>query len=314
MKGVVLSVACVAAVIAVVLAAGSGAKTDSSSLRGANGPTPASTAPTATTAAAACTPPPAGTMRLPAIDGRVPVVLHVPPHARAGAPLVLGLPGAGQTARDFASYTGYSKLADRERFFVAYPTATGARPSWNISGTAAGKPDDLAYLRTVITTVLRASCADPGRVGATGVSNGGGMAARLACEAADLVSAVAPVAGGYGSLPDCHPTRAVPVLEIHGTGDDVVPYNGRGKDAFGAVPAFLAQWRRLDGCPAAARTTHPRHGVTELRWSPCRSGSAVVHERIADAEHGWPGEDDVTGARGFSSTARTWDFLRRYGS
>src|SRR3954451_2573560 len=78
----------------------------------------------------ACAPLSPGTHRLTAIDGRIPVVVHVGRGVRAGAALVLGLPGAGQTARDFASYTGYSKLADRERFSVAYPTATGSRPFW----------------------------------------------------------------------------------------------------------------------------------------------------------------------------------------
>jgi polyhydroxybutyrate depolymerase len=290
------------AVVAVLVVAGLGA--------GATDRHPSNGPPiTRADATAACVPPPAGTVRLPAIDGRVSVVLHVPPHAKAGAALVLGLPGSGQTARDFASYTGYSRLADRRGFFVAYPTATGARPSWNISGTAAGKPDDVAYLRAVIAAALKVSCASPRRVGVTGVSNGGGMSARLACDAADLVSAAAPVAGGYGSLPGCRPARPVAILEIHGTGDQVVPYAGKGSDGFGKVSRFLAQWRRLDGCPAAVRRAAPRHGVAELTWAPCRAGTAVVHERIAGEPHGWPGQDDLDGRRGFSSTARTWAFL-----
>jgi polyhydroxybutyrate depolymerase len=262
-----------------------------------------------TTGAGTCAPPPAGTLRLAPIDGRIPVALHIPPHAVAGAPLVLALSGAGQTASDLARYTGYSRLADRKGFFVAYPTATGARPVWNISGTAAGKPDDVAYLRAVVAAALRASCADARRVGVTGVSNGGGMSARLACDAADVISAAAPVAGGYGSLPDCHPVRPVPILEIHGTDDRVVPYHGKGSSGFGAVPRFLAQWLRLDGCPGKAMRRSPERGVTELTWAPCRGGSAVVHERIQDAEHGWPGGDDALGRHGFSSTARTWAFL-----
>ena len=259
----------------------------------------------------ACVPLSAGTHRLPAIDGRVPVVLHVGRAAKPGAPLVLGLPGAGQTARDFADYTGYSKLADRRGFSVAYPTATGSRPFWNISGTQPGKPDDVDYLRRVIPAAVKAACADPARVTVTGVSNGGGMAARMACEAADLLAAAAPVAGGYKSLPDCNPTRTVPMLEIHGAIDHVVPYDGDENGA-GSVPAFLKQWRRLDGCRGGVRRVRPRRNVVELRWSHCRNGSAVEHDRITDADHGWPGEDDVDGLDGFASTRRTWSFLARY--
>jgi polyhydroxybutyrate depolymerase len=274
----------------------------------------ATQAPSATTRSAtagACTPVP-GSHRLAPIDGRVPVVIHVGTHAKAGAPLVLALPGAGQTAKDFADYTGYSYLADREGFSVAYPTATGSSPFWNISGTSPGKPDDVAYLRRVIAAAVAATCADPDRVGVTGVSNGGGMTARLACDAADLVAAAAAVAGGYGSLPTCRPSRPVPILEVHGQIDQVVPYNGKGPTASGAVSTFLAQWRRLDGCSGAAQRSSPGANVTELRWASCTGGTVVQHARISDADHSWPGEDDLANTSEYASTLRTWAFLSSF--
>jgi polyhydroxybutyrate depolymerase len=278
----------------------------------ASAPATAPPAATPRAAAPACVPMTPGTHRLPSIDGRIPVVLHVGRKARPGAPLVIGLPGAGQTARDFAAYTGYSKLADRGGFSVAYPTATGSRPFWNMSGAVPGKPDDVAYLRKVIPAAVRAACANPAHVGVTGVSNGGGMAARMACDAADLIAAAAPVAGGYKSLPSCQPSRPVAILEIHGAADHVVPYRGDRTGA-GSVPAFLSQWRRLDGCRGAARRLALRANVVELRWSHCAGGAVVQHDRIADADHGWPGENDVDGAREFASTHRTWAFLRAFG-
>jgi polyhydroxybutyrate depolymerase len=273
-----------------------------------------------TTAAAAvagaggggCVPLAAGSHRLPSIGGRVPVVIHVGRGVRAGAPLILGLPGAGQTARDFAQYTGYSALADQEHFSVAYATATGSRPFWNVSGTQPGKPDDVAYLREVIAAAVRATCADPARVGVTGVSNGGGMSARLACDAADLLAAAAPVAGGYSTLPACHPARPVAILEVHGDADHVVPYNGKGPRGAGSVSGFLAQWRALDGCTGAGRTLRPRRDVIELRWSRCRGGAIVQHDRIRDADHGWPGEDDLQGRDRYAATVRTWAFLSSF--
>ena len=66
------------------------------------------------------------------------------------------------------------------------------------------------------------------------------------------------------------------------------------------MPAFLAQWRRLDGCRGGRAALRPRRNVVELRWSHCRNGSAVEHDRITDADHGWPGEDDVDGLDGFA--------------
>jgi polyhydroxybutyrate depolymerase len=282
-------------------------------LLGAGTASAPATAPPATprAAAPACVPMTPGTHRLPSIDGRIPVVLHIGRRARPGGSLVLGLPGAGQAARDFAAYTGYSKLADRRGFSVAYPTATGSRPFWNMSGAVPGKPDDVAYLRKVIPAAVRAACANPARVGVTGVSNGGGMAARMACDAADLIAAAAPVAGGYKSLPSCRPSRPVAILEIHGAADQVVPYRGDRTGA-GSVPAFLSQWRRLDRCRGAARRLKPHSNVVELRWLHCAGGTVVQHDRITDADHGWPGENDVEGAREFASTHRTWAFLRAF--
>jgi polyhydroxybutyrate depolymerase len=263
-------------------------------------------------APAACVPLAPGGHRLAPIDGRVPVVVHIGARARPRAPLVLALPGAGQTAKDFASYTGYSSLADRDGFSVAYPTATGARPFWNMSGASPGKPDDVAYLRRVVAAVLAATCADPRRVGVTGVSNGGGMSARLACDAADVIAAAAPVAGGYGSLPACHPSRPVPILEVHGVVDQVVPYRGKGPSTSGAVSTFLAQWRQLDGCRGPARRSARPAGVTELRWAACAGGAVVQHVRIDDADHGWPGEDDLTERSEYATTPRTWAFLSSF--
>jgi polyhydroxybutyrate depolymerase len=258
---------------------------------------------------ASCVPPSAGTHRIVVEADRAPVALHVPPGpAHAGRPLVVVLPGAGQTGADIARYTGYSALADRRGFLVAYPTATGQRPFWNISGSQPGKPDDVAYLRTAITTLTTVACADPTRVGMTGVSNGGGMTARMACDAADLLSAAAPVAGGYSTLPDCRPLRPLPILEIHGVDDEVVPYNGRGADHAGAVGPWLRDWLARDACRTPVQRSTPAPRVQELHWR-CPAHRDVVHDRVLDAEHGWPGEASL---RPFSSTLRTWRFLSGY--
>jgi polyhydroxybutyrate depolymerase len=213
------------------------------------------------------------------------------------------------TGRDMARYTGYSGLADRKGFLVAYPTASGRSPFWNVSGKQPGKPDDVAYLRRVVEALTGpAGCADAAHVGVTGVSNGGGMSALMACEAADVLAAAAPVAGGYSTLPDCKPERPLPILEIHGLRDEVVPYAGKGASGAGAVGPWVDAWRARDRCVSTAKRSAPARNVLELRWT-CASGRVVVHDRVVDAEHGWPGEDSL---RPFSSTVRTWEFLSAF--
>lgn len=260
--------------------------------------------------APSCGPPAPGDHQVTVQDGRAPVLLHVPRGAARGPrPLILVLPGAGMTGQDMADYTGYSRLADLRGFLVAYPTAGGTRPFWNVSGAIPGKPDDVDYLRQVIGSLTGpAACADAARVGITGVSNGGGMTALMACRAADLLAAAAPVAGGYKTLPDCEPARPLPILEIHGLRDRVVPYAGTADRHAGAVEPYVADWRSRDGCTGAARRSTPAPGVDELRWT-CADGRVVAHDRVRDAEHGWPGED---GLAPFSSTMRTWRFLSAF--
>jgi polyhydroxybutyrate depolymerase len=269
-----------------------------------NTSTPAATHP-------ACAPPGPGTHKIVVEDGRPPVLLHVPhgPPPKVRRPLVVVLPGAGMTGADMARYTGYSRLADLKNFLVAYPTASGTRPFWNVSTTQPGKPDDVVYLRHVITTLTGdTACADPARVGITGVSNGGGMSAVMACQAADLLAAAAPVAGGYSTLPDCEPVRPLPVLEIHGLRDEVVPYGGRKEDGAGAVGPYVDEWRARDRCARVPRRSRPAPNVLELRWA-CADGRVVAHDRVLDAEHGWPGEASL---KPFSSTLRTWRFLSAF--
>jgi polyhydroxybutyrate depolymerase len=246
-------------------------------------------------------------------DGMTRVVyLHVPKGGnQSPLALVLALGGAGQSGLDFAEDSGYSRLADRARFLVAYPTATGPRPFWNMNGHVPGKPDDVEFIRMALDSIEDAACVDRGRVYATGVSNGGGMAARLGCDLADRLTAVAPVAGGYGTLPACHPARALPILEIHGMADQVVPYAGKGPQHSGNAWDYVGMWRHIDGCQGAPRRTTLGSGVTQFAWQGCAAGSEVVHVRIDGEPHGWPGwgHTGPSPPGPFSSTGRTWSFF-----
>jgi polyhydroxybutyrate depolymerase len=285
---------------------------------GCGGGDPAANAPgvkTATakgvTSADGCTPQGAGAYRIPVEDGRVPVILHVPPGTPSGGgrwPIVVQLPGAGQDGVFAEAYTGESALADREGFMVAYPTAAGTSPSWNVSGRVPGKPDDVKYLRKLLARLSsQGICADPDRIYVTGASNGGGMTAALACAAPDLIAAAAPVAGGYSSLPKCRSKAALPLLEVHSLGDTVVPYRGKGADHAGAVPTFLAGWRGRNRCGGTAQRSTPAQGVTELRWTCDRA--PVEHVRLAKEPHGWYGGASLDAD---STTARTWRFLKAH--
>jgi polyhydroxybutyrate depolymerase len=238
-------------------------------------------------------------------------LLHVPRGVSGRVPLVLAFHGARYGAQFVSIYYNLSRLADQGRnFAVLYPQASH-NTFWQLPDN---QTEDIEAVRALLDRVQAASCIDSARIYATGASNGGGFVARLGCEMADRLAAIAPVAGGYAALGPCHPARPLPVLEIHGTRDQVVPYWGKGPDADGSVAHFLGEWTELDGCTSPAKRTSPSHGVVFVQWEQCAAGSVVEHLRLAGTEHGWPGGSGSTAANpsGLDAAHAVWRFLSRF--
>jgi polyhydroxybutyrate depolymerase len=244
-------------------------------------------------------------------------IVHVPPVAAGRRlPVVLALHGAGQDGAFFEDYSGFSVLADAEGFLAVYPYATvsGLHPFWTINDNRPGAADDVHFISDLLDSVEASQCVDARRIYATGVSNGGGMAARLACQLSGRIAAVAPVAGGYKSQPTCHPVRPVSVLEVHGTSDGAVPYGGTPPGRAGAVMPFLRAWAARDVCRGAPRARRVAPRVLRLDWTRCADGSAVAHLEIFGGGHQLPGA--LPPDRGQTSTISTvwevWSFLRAH--
>jgi len=222
-------------------------------------------------------------------------VLHLPPGPPAG--LVLNLHGAGMNGGQQAALTDYNSVADRYGFVVAYPD--GIDSTW-ADGRGASLPDrqgvdDVGFLSTMIDQLSRAYGIPPGRVFVTGMSAGGFMANRLACERADLVTAIAPVSGTLGSGFPCAPSRPVSVMAVHGTSDPVVPFdggvmNGRGGASdIVSAPALAERWRAIDGCPGPLVADAAGSGeVQQMTAAGCAGNTEVTLVRINGGGHTWP--------------------------
>ncbi len=275
---------------------------------GGPGARSAGAAPPATGPGGGCTSTPAsGSERLTLQSaGRTrTALLHVPP-APAGTPLALliafhGYRGSGAAME---AESGFSRLADREGFAVVYPDASG--PTWALT---AGRTSDISFTSDLIDLLDSRLCTDPRRVYVTGVSAGGGMAARVGCELSARVAAIAPVAGGYESLPRCTPDRPVSVLEIHGTADSTVPYRGRPPDHAGAVLPYLLGWAARDGCAPAPSKRRVAPRTLLYRWDGCAQSSEVAHLRVAGLGHVYP-RPLPHRRRRISASAQVWAFVR----
>jgi polyhydroxybutyrate depolymerase len=223
------------------------------------------------------------------VDGATrSVLVHVPSGISAGArvPLLLALHGFGGNGPQMERYSGLSRIADRHAFIAAYPSSQGH--FWN-STAARGLPSDIHFLSDAIAYLTHRFCIDPGRVFATGVSNGGGMVALAACRLSDQIDAIASVAGGYADQPPCRPRRPVSVLEIHGTADQVVGYFGTGVRRTRGLPPFVTAWARRDRCSLGPTPRHIAIRTTLYRWTGCAGGVTVEHIRIRGGKHQWPG-------------------------
>jgi polyhydroxybutyrate depolymerase len=297
---VVLLPGAVAALLALALAAGARL-------------TPATTASprSAVDATRACTTVAGATTRLSvavAGQGTRTALVHLPRHPQRQMALMLALHGAYGNGAFMERYSALSLTADRAGFAVIYPDAAG--PRWKITNGEGSS--DVQFLDTLLDRVLAGGCFDASRIYAVGVSNGGGMAARFACAGDDRLAGLVAVAGAYGTLPGCLAKRPLSVLEIHGTADKVVPYNGTAQDPRSRVLSWVRQWVDRDACDRVPDRVQELPEVLRFDWTQCRGGTSVTHLELIGGTHAWPGADppDPGPQLGVSAPQEAWAFLR----
>ena len=258
-------------------------------------------------------------------------IVHVPKAYRADrpAPLVLALHGGGGSMEVMAKDRLYGLVSQSEAsgWIVVFPNGFsrlgGKLATWN-AGICCGAArdrgsDDVGFLRAVVAEVQRRVAVDPQRVFATGMSNGGMMSYRLACEASDIFRAIAAVAGTDGTT-DCRPGRPVPVFHLHAKDDDRVLFNGGSGSAsdthanFVSVPATVDKWARLNACSGPTQTVLQRPGVTCEVRSGCQGGAEVRLCVTDSGGHSWPGGRKALGGKGstaLDATEAIWAFFAR---
>jgi polyhydroxybutyrate depolymerase len=208
-------------------------------------------------------------------------IVHVPTSydGSVRVPLLLDIHGLTSNDTQQEALSGWRQKSDATGFIVVYPN--GLDSSWNGGSLCCGTSqangvDDEGFLRAVVARMQAAACIDPKRIYATGLSNGGAMAHLLACRAADLFAASAPVSMGNGTMP-CQPARPISVTMFRGTSDPLVPFNG---GLFPSAQADFDQWRMFNGCTGTPDTVH---GICST-YRQCNAGVEVTLCTI-DAGH-----------------------------
>lgn len=242
-------------------------------------------------------------MTLTVGDEERSVLVVVPDELADPVSLVLVFHGFTGTSARVEEQSGFSEVAAQEGFVVAYPQGAGLVPAWR---TSAFQGDaDVRFVDAVVDLVSDALPVE--RVFAAGMSNGGGMVGRLACERAELVEAIAPVAAAHPANP-CLPAEPVAVAAFHALDDRIVRYEGFGPLLTGQ-DEWTSAWASRNGCEPVPGTEPVIDGVDLVAWSGC--SAPVVLYRSVTGGHRWPGPDAPAGtaAADLEATRIIWEFF-----
>lgn len=249
--------------------------------------------------------------------------VHIPPTYTGTdpVPLVFNLHGITSNATQQELYSDMNSVADTAGFIVCY--ANGVGNAWNSGFTTPyfGGVDDVGFISVLIDTISANYNIDPARVYSCGMSNGGFMSFRLACELEDRIAAIASVTGTMTTLQtdNCVPSRPIPILQIHGTLDPTVAYFGNSLSL--PVDSVINYWRVANGCTAPVVNTNLPNIVLEgstvstQSYTGCTDGVEVLHYKVDNGGHTWPGTFPIpTGItnQDIDGSEEIWKFFKRF--
>jgi polyhydroxybutyrate depolymerase len=241
------------------------------------------------------------------VDGRTRTYIQYLPSALNqlnSMPLVFLLHGGGGDGAGINSVAKMKEIAEREKFIIIFPD--GVEKSWNDgrpSNANALGVNDVKFFDELITKLSAAYKVDSKKVYTVGISNGGFMSMRLACELSSRFAAAASVAATIERdivAANCTPSNKVSVMLIHGTLDGLVPFTG-GVVTTGAGGNILShfeavnKWVSVNNCTATPVITDlpdiVNDGTTIKKrvYANGTNNTEVVSYVVNGGGHTWPG-------------------------
>ena len=256
-------------------------------------------------------------------------ITYLPSGIGDKAPVVISLHGRLGTAVRQMTFADFRPIADRDKVIIVCPQ--GIERSWNDGrGTPANSRgvNDVKFIDELITYIINTYHADSSRVYVTGMSNGGFMTSRLACELNKRIAAVAVVAASMDQDMGYQPAQPMPVMYIQGTKDPLVPFNGgKMKGAGGVIYShedILKKWAEVDKCDSKPVVTDlpvlvsDGTSVQKVEYSSAH-GLKAIGFTIVDGGHTWPGGTQYLPkfmigplSKNLNACDEIWKFFKEY--
>lgn len=245
-------------------------------------------------------------------------------------PLVFNMHGLGSNGFEQEAYGDFRTIADTADFIIVSPNGSNVIftiKGWNTFNTIGTGIDDLEFISRLLDTVAAKYPVNTNKVYATGMSNGGFMSYELACFMSNRITAIASVTGSMTEerRTKCDAKHATPIMQIHGTADNTVGYDGTNylstSPKFTHIDSLMQYWVTFNGCGTSAlKTILPNSSTSDgctaehYIWSGGKESSSVEFFKIIDGEHTWPGAAITTGVtnQDFNASAEIWRFFNQY--
>jgi len=253
-------------------------------------------------------------------------ILYIPANytGLTQVPLLFNFHGYGSNANDQMWYGDFRSIADTAGFLIVHPEGSlfNGISHWNVGGWTVGSTvDDVGFTEALIDSLAAMYTIDVTRVYSTGMSNGGYMSFLLACQLSEKIAAIASVTGSmtpeiYNNSNPLHPT---PILQMHGTADPTVPYNGAAWSM--SIDDVLEYWVGYNNCITTPSVTalpdiDPNDGSTVelIVYDGGDNSVNVEHYKVIGGGHKWPGSD--FGGAGtnhdINASEEIWNFFLKY--
>lgn len=248
-----------------------------------------------------------------------------PEPATASAPVLLMLHGRNGNGEAQATLANVAAAVAAQGFWAVLPLSRDNE--WEDDPTTSLGYDDVGYIARVLDIMSADFGTDPARAYASGMSEGGFMTQRLACQLSDRIAAFAVVGATITTrlAGECAPAVRRPMLFMHGTSDSIVPWNGY--LGVQSVDAAVSKWTQLNQCPVASAVTQQLPDSTAdgttvslTRYPGCAAGAEVRLYRINNGGHTWPGglaqyqPASLVGTTStdIKATTEIWNVVRSY--